>query len=140
MAEFEKLNKNKVLDYLEGLTSEIGTDSNLMGQWPRLKKQLVKKYGSDQMGTFYESLKSVPQATYGENPSTATRYMRPSDESIADAAAKAKKIEKQKAIDFVQSFQEKNKGGVVTKKTKGFKHGGLAGAGHNDMRKGGLFK
>ena len=140
MAEFEKLNKNKVLDYLEDLTSKIGTDTNLMGQWPRLKRQLVKKYGSDQMSTFYESLKSVPQATYGENPSTATRYMRPSDESMAEAAAKAKKIEKQKAIDFVQSFQEKNKGGVVTKKTKGFKHGGLAGQGHNDMRKGGLFK
>ena len=33
-----------------------------------------------------------------------------------------------------------NKGGVVNKKTKGFKHGGLAGQGHNDMRKGGLFK
>ena len=32
-----------------------------------------------------------------------------------------------------------NKGGLA-KKTKGFKHGGLAGTGHNDMRKGGLFK
>ena len=32
-----------------------------------------------------------------------------------------------------------NKGGLA-KKTKGFKHGGLAGSGHNDMRKGGLFK
>jgi hypothetical protein len=32
-----------------------------------------------------------------------------------------------------------NKGGLA-KKTKGFKHGGLAGASHNDMRKGGLFK
>jgi len=32
-----------------------------------------------------------------------------------------------------------NKGGLA-KKTKGFKQGGLAGQGHNDMRKGGLFK
>ena len=32
-----------------------------------------------------------------------------------------------------------NKGGLA-KKTKGFKQGGLAGSGHNDMRKGGLFK
>ena len=139
MSEFEKLNKNKVLDYLEDLTSKIGTDTNLIGQWPRLKRKLVKKYGADQMGTFYESLNSTPQATYGKEPSTATRYMRPSDESIADAAAKAKRIEKQKSIDFVQSFQENNKGGLA-KKTKGFKQGGLAGQGHNDMRKGGLFK
>jgi len=140
MSEFEKLNRNKVLDYLEDLTSKIGMDPNLTSQWPKLKRHLVKKYGSVQMVDFYESLKSTPRATYGEKPSTATRYMRPSDESIADDAAEAKKIEKQKAIDFVQSFQEKNKGGVVTKKTKGFKQGGLAGTGHNDMRKGGLFK
>ena len=30
--------------------------------------------------------------------------------------------------------------GALAKKTKGFKQGGLAGTGHNDMRKGGLFK
>ena len=30
--------------------------------------------------------------------------------------------------------------GSLAKKTKGFKQGGLAGTGHNDMRKGGLFK
>ena len=140
MAEFEELNRNQVLEYLESLTIKI-SNSGSDEQWPRLKRQLVKEYGSNQMNTFYESLKTIPRSTFGDkNPSEATRYMRPSDESMAEAAAKAKKIEKQKAIDFVQSFQEKNKGGVVTKKTKGFKHGGLAGTGHNDMRKGGLFK
>jgi len=45
--------------------------------------------------------------------------------------------------DLVKAARElhmgKNKGGLA-KKTKGFKHGGLAGTGHNDMRKGGLFK
>ena len=45
--------------------------------------------------------------------------------------------------DLVESAKElgigKNKGGLA-KKTKGFKQGGLAGTGHNDMRKGGLFK
>ena len=35
--------------------------------------------------------------------------------------------------------QGNNKGGLA-KKTKGFKQGGLAGTGHNDMRKGGLFR
>ena len=34
----------------------------------------------------------------------------------------------------------KNKGGVVTKKTKGYTRGGLTKSGHNDMRKGGLFR
>lgn len=38
-----------------------------------------------------------------------------------------------------EPITKKNKGGLA-KKTKGFKHGGLAGTGHNDMRKGGLFK
>ena len=38
-----------------------------------------------------------------------------------------------------QELYGNNKGGLA-KKTKGFKQGGLAGQGHNDMRKGGLFK
>ena len=45
--------------------------------------------------------------------------------------------------DLVKAARElhmgKNKGGLA-KKTKGFKQGGLAGTGHNDMRKGGLFR
>ena len=44
---------------------------------------------------------------------------------------------------FAQTIAEMAKGnnkGGLSKKTKGFKHGGLAGTGHNDMRKGGLFK
>jgi len=45
-----------------------------------------------------------------------------------------------KLRDWLEAPFVGNKGGVVTKKTKGFKHGGLAGTGHNDMRKGGLFK
>ena len=74
------------------------------------------------MNTFYESLKTIPRSTFGDkNPSEATRYMRPSDESMAEA-------------------QEKNKGEVVTKKTKSYSRGGLTKMGHNDMRKGGLFK
>jgi len=43
-------------------------------------------------------------------------------------------------LDWAEAPFIGNKGGVVAKKTEGFKHGGLAGTGHNDMRKGGLFR
>ena len=42
-------------------------------------------------------------------------------------------------LDWAEAPFTGNKGGLA-KKTKGFKQGGLAGTGHNDMRKGGLFK
>ena len=42
-------------------------------------------------------------------------------------------------LDWAEAPFTGNKGGLA-KKTKGFKQGGLAGTGHKDMRKGGLFK
>jgi len=42
-------------------------------------------------------------------------------------------------LDWAEAPFTGNKGGLVNK-TKGFKQGGLAGTGHNDMRKKGLFK
>ena len=42
-------------------------------------------------------------------------------------------------LDWAEAPFTGNKGGLA-KKTKGFKQGGLAGTGHNDMRKSGLFK
>jgi len=42
-------------------------------------------------------------------------------------------------LDWAEAPFTGNKGGLA-KKTKSFKQGGLAGTGHNDMRKGGLFK
>ena len=55
------------------------------------------------------------------------------------SAPKADDIGFGNIVKAAQELYGNNKGGLA-KKTKGFKQGGLAGQGHNDMRKGGLFK
>ena len=86
------------------------------------------------------------------------RAMSRAPENLAEAKLRARKEKAQKRTkkildnmdeDLKASFLNlsksnaelnKNKGGVVTKKTKGYTRGGLTKMGHNDMRKEGFFR
>ena len=85
-----------------------------------------------------------PETVEGLNISKMQYYARKAGNKISKKLIE-EYIEREKPTmgklrDWLEAPFVGNKGGVVTKKTKGFKQGGLAGQGHNDMRKGGLFK
>jgi len=130
MAEekYEPLDKKKDgLRILKLLEYESTKD----GQIDLMKSKLETKYGKKQMQDFY---KSLPKAAtpLEEEPNY---YFVPSIQGMRKAGDKP--VRYQWILN--EPTQGNNKGGLA-KKTKGFKQGGLAGAGHNDMRKGGLFK
>ena len=106
-------------------------ESTKDGQIDLMKSKLEAKYGKKQMQDFY---KSLPKAAtpLEEEPNY---YFVPSIQGMRKAGDKP--VRYQWILN--EPAQGNNKGGLA-KKTKGFKHGGLAGTGHNDMRKGGLFK
>ena len=131
MAEekYEPLDKKKdglrILKVLQG-ESRAGESGSLA----EVKSRLNRKYGTEQMSQFYSSLPKsampIAEEEYYEVP-TIERMRKAGD----------KPVRYQWILN--EPTQGNNKGGLA-KKTKGFKQGGLAGAGHNDMRKGGLFK
>jgi|TARA_B110000285_G_C14954620_1_gene528531 hypothetical protein len=127
--EYKPLDKNK--DYLRLLRllqkeSELGAD----GRIPETKAAFTKKYGAKQMQQFYSSLPKsampMPDGRYYEVP-TIDRMRQQGDEPIKHQWV------------LREPTQNNNKGGL-TKKTKGYTRGGLTKSGHNDMRKGGLFR
>ena len=127
--KYEPLDKKKdglkILKVLQG-ESRAGDSGDLAG----IKIRLARKYGTEQMSQFYSSLPKsampIAEEEYYEVP-TIERMRKAGD----------KPVRFQWLLN--EPAQGNNKGGLA-KKTKGFKHGGLAGTGHNDMRKGGLFK
>ena len=131
MAEekYEPLDKKKDgLRILKALQIESMADDD--GSLAQVKSRLNRKYGTEQMSQFYSSLPKsampIAEEEYYEVP-TIERMRKAGD----------KPVRFQWILN--EPAQGNNKGGLA-KKTKGFKHGGLAGTGHNDMRKGGLFK
>ncbi len=128
MSEYETLDKKKDgLKILKLLEYESTKD----GQIDLMKSKLEAKYGKKQMQDFY---KSLPKAAtpLEEEPNY---YFVPSIQGMRKAGDKPVKYQ----WILNEPTQGKNRGGLA-KKTKDFKQGGLAGTGHNDMRKGGLFK
>ena len=128
MGEYKTLDKKKDgLRILKLLEYESTKD----GQIDLIKSRLETKYGKKQMQDFY---KSLPKAAtpLEEEPNF---YFVPSIQGMRKAGDKP--VRYQWILN--EPTQGNNKGGLA-KKTKGFKHGGLAGTGHNDMRKGGLFR
>jgi len=131
MAEetYDPLDKKKdglrILKVLQG-ESEAGESGSLA----EVKARLARKYGTEQMSQFYSSLPKSAMPLTGED-----YYEVPTIERMRKAGDKPVRFQ----WVLNEPAQGNNKGGLA-KKTKGFKHGGLAGTGHNDMRKGGLFK
>jgi len=127
---YKPLDKNKDgLNLLKVLQHE--SMAGAAGSLPETKTKFLRKYGAKQMQEFYSSLPKSAMPLTDED-----YYEVPTIERMRKAGDKP--VRYQWLLN--EPTQEKNKGGVVTKKTKGFKQGGLAGQGHNDMRKGGLFK
>ena len=131
MAEetYKPLNKKKDgLKILKVLQAESRAGES--GDLPQVKESLLRRYGAKQMSQYYSSLPKsampVAEEDYYEVP-TIERMRKAGD----------KPVRYQWILN--EPTQGNNKGGLA-KKTKGFKQGGLAGTGHNDMRKGGLFR
>ncbi len=139
------IKKNELLKFL----IEYSGDEDNIAQVKRIYK---KEHGAEALQNALAKIDST--SIVGEKGTTA-------DEAILFREAKS---EKRKARDTERAMSRgaklrpppdlgfgnlakaaaelargNNKGGLA-KKTKGFKQGGLAGTGHNDMRKGGLFK
>ena len=127
--KYEPLDKKKdglkILKVLQG-ESRAGDSGDLAG----IKIRLARKYGTEQMSQFYSSLPKSAMPLAEED-----YYEVPTIERLRKAGDKPVRFQ----WILNEPAQGNNKGGLA-KKTKGFKHGGLAGTGHNDMRKGGLFK
>ena len=88
------------------------------------------------------------EAIYFNKPDSSKRQSRKTKQAMSKGAKLRPKprviidketAEKFQALNAAKEELNLNKGGLA-KKTKGFKQGGLSGTGHNDMRKGGLFK
>jgi len=127
MSEYNTLDKNK--DGL-GILKLLERESTRDGQLDLMKSKLETKYGKKQMQDFYNSLPKAATPLEEEE-----YYFVPSIQGMRKAGDKP--VRYQWILN--EPTQGNNKGGLA-KKTKGFKQGGLVGQGHNDMRKGGLFK
>jgi len=146
MAKFTKK------QYMDALIESSGEDGEIEG----IKRVMKKDLGEKGFNAFFSSM---PNDSFGIEDGEIA------DETIHFRKGASKDIQKSRTergmsrgaklrpkpedkisagfADLAKAAAElgigKNKGGLA-KKTKGFKHGGLAGSGHNDMRKGGLFK
>ena len=137
---------------MDALIENSGNEVNI----GEIKKVMKKDLGEKGFNAFFSSM---PNDSFGADDGDvadetiyfrkgASKGMQKSrTERAMSRGAKLRPKPKDKIsagfADLVKAARElhmgKNKGGLA-KKTKGFKHGGLAGTGHNDMRKGGLFK
>ena len=144
MAKFTKK------QYMDALIESSGEDGQIEG----IKRVMKKDLGEKGFNSFFSSM---PNDSFGMDDGDVadeTIYFRKGvskdiqESRTENAMAKGAKLRSAPKADdigfgnIVKAAQElygNNKGGLA-KKTKGFKQGGLAGQGHNDMRKGGLFK
>lgn len=146
MAKFTKK------QYMDALIKNSGDEGNI----GEIKRVMKKDLGEKGFNGFFSSM---PNDSFGiekgevadetiyfrKGASKAVQKGRTEDAMAKGAKLRPKPEDKISAgfAALADSARElgigKNKGGLA-KKTKGFKQGGLAGTGHNDMRKGGLFK
>ena len=146
MAKFTKK------QYMDALIESSGNEGGIEG----IKRAMKKDLGEKGFNSFFSSM---PNDSFGIEDGEVA------DEAIHFRKGVSKDIQKSRTersmsrgaklrpkpedkisagfADLAKAAAElrsgNNKGGLA-KKTKGFKQGGLAGSGHNDMRKGGLFK
>ena len=139
------INKNELLKFL----IEYSGDEDNIAQ---VKKIYKKEHGAEALQNALAKIDSTSiVAKKGTTSDEATLFREAKSEKIKArdterAMSKGAKLRPPPDLGFKnlsKAYNElakgNNKGGLA-KKTKGFKHGGLAGQGHNDMRKGGLFK
>ena len=146
MAQFTKK------QYMNALIENSGNEININ----EIKRVMKKDLGEKGYNAFFSSMPNDSFGIDDGDVADETIYFRKgaskdiqksrTKEAMA-GGAKLRPRQKVKTpegfADLVKAAKElgigKNRGGLA-KKTKGFKQGGLAGTGHNDMRKGGLFK
>ena len=138
--------------YMEALIESSGDKNSIEG----IKRFMKKDLGEKGFNAFFSSMPNDSFGIKDGDVADETIYFREGaskdmQESRTERAmsrgAKLRPKPKDKIsagfADLVKAARElhtgNNKGGLA-KKTKGFKQGGLAGQGHNDMRKSGLFK
>ena len=148
MIEIEKDGLLKVLIKYSGNADNIAQIKSLYeNQHGReaLDKALAKIPSSAFQG---DKGSTSAEAINFNEPDSSARTSRKTEQAMSKGAQLRPKPRVKMDEETVKAFQalnaakkelKLNKGGLA-KKTKGFKHGGLAGQGHNDMRKGGLFK
>ena len=138
--------------YMDALIENSGNEINI----GEVKKIMKKDLGEKSFNAFFSNM---PNDSFGMDDGDVadeTIYFRQgASKDMQESRTKRAKAQRPKPrpkpqdkisagfADLAKAAAElrsgNNKGGLA-KKTKGFKQGGLAGSGHNDMRKGGLFK
>ena len=139
------INKNELLKFL----IEYSGDEDNIAQ---VKKIYKKEHGAEALQNALAKIDSTSivaekgttadEATLFREAKSEKRKARDTERAMS-RGAKLRPKPDDGFGSFAQTMREMAKGnnkGGLAKKTKGFKHGGLAGTGHNDMRKGGLFK
>ena len=146
MAKFTKK------QYMDALIENSGNEVNI----GEIKKVMKKDLGEKGFNAFFSSMPNDSFGTDDGDVADETIYFRKGASKgmqksrTERAMSRGAKLRPRREVktpegfaDLVKAGKElgigKNKGGLA-KKTKGFKQGGLASTGHNDMRKGGLFK
>jgi len=138
--------------YMDALIENSGNAINI----EEVKKVMKKDLGEEGFNSFFSSM---PNDSFGiedgEVADETIHFRQGASKAIQESRTKRAKAQRPKLrpkpedkisagfANLSKAYNElssgNNKGGLA-KKTKGFKQGGLAGQGHNDMRKGGLFK
>ena len=138
--------------YMDALIENSGNAINI----EEVKKVMKKDLGEKGFNSFFSSM---PNDSFGiedgEVADETIHFRQGASKAIQESRTKRAKAQRPKLrpkpedkisagfANLSKAYNElssgNNKGGLA-KKTKGFKQGGLAGQGHNDMRKGGLFK
>ena len=140
-----KIGKNELLKFL---IEYSGSEDNISA----VKSLYKHQHGKEAL---QNALAKIPSSSIrGEDGITADEavvFANPTSKKRQEydterAMSRGAKLRPRKKTGFdalgkaaLEISRGNNKGGLA-KKTKGFKQGGLAGTGHNDMRKGGLFK
>ena len=138
--------------YMDALIENSGNAINI----EEVKKVMKKDLGEEGFNSFFSSM---PNDSFGiedgEVADETIHFRQGASKAIQESRTKRANAQRPKLrpkpedkisagfANLSKAYNElssgNNKGGLA-KKTKGFKQGGLAGQGHNDMRKGGLFK
>tara|TARA_R100000544_G_C2198783_1_gene45586 strand:+ start:257 stop:694 length:438 start_codon:yes stop_codon:yes gene_type:complete len=137
--------------YMDALIENSGNKINI----DYIKDAIKKDLGEKGFNAFFSNMPNDSFGAEQGDVADETIYFRKGvskstqKSRTKDAMARGAKLRPKPEVKLPSGFENiskaaqelygNNKGGLA-KKTKGFKQGGLAGQGHNDMRKGGLFK
>jgi len=138
--------------YMNALIENSGNEININ----EIKRVMKKDLGEKGYNAFFSSMPNDSFGIDDGDVADETIYFRKGISKAVqknrteEAMAKGAKLRPRRKVKTPEGFSNlveaakelgigKNRGGLA-KKTKGFKQGGLAGTGHNDMRKKGLFK